>query len=276
MRHPIGPLPSSIYWRRRVIVICLLAVIVALIVWVVTSGSSGNKKKAAHGPKGRQPAQSIEPSPGPSTGNPIDGRPGGRGTSGKTGGSGKSGGSGSSGSDDSDTGGSSGGTGTGSSGSSAGGVAVGSVNGGSSSTGGSVPVGSTLADCTASRVAMALHTSKTGYEPGEQPKFELTLTNTGSGTCKVDLGAKSTVLTITDQSDNHVWSSDDCPASQTPSLVQVPSDSKTKRTFTWNRKRSAPDCQEVKGSANAANGTYVVEISIPGIGSAPATFSLKS
>jgi hypothetical protein len=273
MRHPVGPLPSSIYWRRRAVVLCLLAAVIALIVWGVTSGGSGNKKNGAGGGHGRQPAQSIEPTPGPSTGTPIDGRPGGHGGAGNGGGSGGGEGSASGGSGGTDqgqgNGGSAGAPGPGS-------VSGGSVNGGSSSTGGAVPAGSTLPDCAASKVALTLRTTKTAYEPGEQPKFELTLTNSSSAACKVDLGRKATVLTITDTSENHVWSSADCANGATPYLVQVPSDSKTVRSYVWDRERTSPNCATPKGATTASNGTYVVEVSIPGLGTAPATFSLKS
>ncbi|WP_229698498.1 hypothetical protein [Wenjunlia tyrosinilytica] len=289
MRHPVGPLPSSIYWRRRAVVLCLLALVIALIVWAVNSGTSGNKKNGAGGDDGRHPAHSITPSPGPSTGTPIDRPPGGTGGNSGTGGSPGSGGSaGTAG--DTGAGGQDGGAGgTGSAGGAAGGSggsggSTGSVGGssgaggvdGGTSTGGTVPAGSTLPNCAPSKVKLTLRPEKNAYESDERPQFVLTITNSGSGTCKVDLGRASAVLKITNDSDDEVWTSDHCAKSPSPALVQVPGNGRTVRSYTWDRKHNASKCDSDARGAEAENGTYVVEVDIPGLGSAPATFTLKS
>ncbi|MEK8172011.1 hypothetical protein NKH77_29825 [Streptomyces sp. M19] len=41
LRNPIGPLPSSIYWRRRAVALALLVLTVLLVVWVFAMGDSG-------------------------------------------------------------------------------------------------------------------------------------------------------------------------------------------------------------------------------------------
>ena len=41
MRNPVGPLPSSIYWRRRAVAGLLVALLAVLIAWAVTSGGGG-------------------------------------------------------------------------------------------------------------------------------------------------------------------------------------------------------------------------------------------
>ncbi|MDX6361056.1 MAG: hypothetical protein QOC85_59, partial [Streptomyces sp.] len=38
MRNPVGPLPSSIYWRRRAVLLSVVGLLALLIVWVVGSG----------------------------------------------------------------------------------------------------------------------------------------------------------------------------------------------------------------------------------------------
>ncbi|MEV8411989.1 hypothetical protein AB0P45_00005, partial [Streptomyces niveus] len=91
MRNPVGPLPSSIYWRRRAVAATLIALLALLVVWVVTSGGGDGGKKRDDGANGEAPAPSI--TPGPSGSGPaISEQPGGRDESGETGGSGGSGG----------------------------------------------------------------------------------------------------------------------------------------------------------------------------------------
>ena len=53
LRNPVGPLPSSIYWRRRAVALSLIALLAVLVLWVVTSGGgSGNKgERHQQGPR---------------------------------------------------------------------------------------------------------------------------------------------------------------------------------------------------------------------------------
>ena len=62
MRNPVGPLPSTIYWRRRAVLLSLVALLALLIAWVVSSGGGGGKKNA-DGSNGKNPVQTITPGP---------------------------------------------------------------------------------------------------------------------------------------------------------------------------------------------------------------------
>ncbi|MCP3822340.1 hypothetical protein NLX86_30925 [Streptomyces sp. A3M-1-3] len=255
LRNPIGPLPSSIYWRRRAVAMSLVALLGLLIVWVVSSGG-GNGDKDGDQSDGKGPAPSITPGP-TGSGPAISEAPGGRDESGGTGGGGGDGGT------DAGAGGKNGDTPVG-----------GSANGG----GGTpvrVPVGSSLPDCTAGAVQLTLRSVKNAYEPGEKPKFELIVKNVSGATCKVDFGPKAAVLTITEAGgDDEVWSSADCPSGPESVLFRVPAKSGITHRVEWDLKQSAPQCATPPAGA-AKPGTYLVEAKVPGLSVTPASFVLE-
>ncbi len=267
MRNPVGPLPSSIYWRRRAVAGLLVALLAVLIAWAVTSGGGGGGKDDAK-PGGSDPVESITPGPG-SSGPAISQQPGGRDESDDEDGSGGTGGS--DGSGESSGGSSDGGSPDGSStdgtstgaGDSSGADTAGSGGGGSA--GQQVPAGSPLPECKPSAVQLSLRT-KVSYGPDDKPKFELIAKNTSSATCKADFGPKSAVLTVTEaggEDDDPIWSSKDCPAAAGPLFLKVPAGATVIHTVDWNRTLSAPGCA-TPPSGKAGPGTYLLEAKAPG------------
>ncbi|GAA0444755.1 hypothetical protein [Streptomyces olivaceiscleroticus] len=259
LRNPIGPLPSSIYWRRRAVALAILALLVLLVVWAFnmgnTSGDGSNDKGSAGGP-----ATSITPGPN-ATDSGISQKPGGRDEAGDGGGDGGDAGSGGAGSGGS--GGSGGGTGDGTPIGEGGGSGSGAGVGGGG--GVLVPSGSSLADCQGSDVELKLHSVKNDYGPDDRPTFEVTVKNTTDKDCKVDLGRKSAVLTISHtNSEDHVYASDDCPPSTGPALLKVPARATLTRTVEWDRKPTAPQCA-TPGAKTAKAGTYLAEITVDGL-----------
>lgn len=297
MRNPVGPLPSSIYWRRRAVALSLLVLIALVILWaVMSSGGKDDRNDGARG--GATPAPStITPGPG-SSGPAISEDPGGRDDPGGTGGSGgEDGGSGAdagSGGADGGTGGEDGGGGAdGGSGGDAGSDGAGDGGAGSGSGSGSgagsgsgeggagagvgsgggqrVPAGSSLPNCNAATVELSLRSVKNEYEHGEKPTFELIAENTSGAACKMDFGPKAAVLTITDDDNKTVWTSKDCPEGPGSLLLRVPAHSTVKHTVDWDLRKSAPKCA-TPPAATVDDGTYLLEL--PGAKS-PATFTLK-
>lgn len=270
MRNPVGPLPSSIYWRRRAVAGLLVALLAVLIAWGVTSGGGGGSRSDGKS-GGSDPVESI--TPGPSGSGPaISQQPGGRDESGENGGSGGSGGS------DGGAGGSSGGAGEGASsdGASTGGAGTAdSGAGGGGTAGQQVPAGSPLPECKPSAVRLSLRT-KVSYGPDDKPKFELIAKNTSSAACKADLGPKSAVLTVTEaggEDDDPVWSSKDCPAAAGPLFLKVPAGATVIHTVDWNRTLSVPGCA-TPPAGKAGPGTYLLEAKAPGAPVQRASFVL--
>lgn len=256
------------------------ALLALLITWIVTSGGGGGKKDDKS--NGRSPAPTI--SAGPSSSGPaISQAPGGRD---------ESSGGGSSGSDSGGGSGSSGGSGAGSAGGAGGGSGSGAGTGGSEGAGGggaagtgssvgvgngdTVADGSTLPNCSASAVRLSVRSLHNTYSPGQTPTLLLTAANTSPYDCKIDLGPKSAVLTITQAgSDDDYWSSADCPKGSGHLVFRAPADTSITYTVKWNRKPSAPECATPPaGSAKA--GTYLVEATAPGFAKAQTSFLLKA
>ncbi|ODA70784.1 hypothetical protein [Streptomyces sp. AVP053U2] len=282
LRNPVGPLPSSIYWRRRAVLLSLLGVLALLVTWVVVSGG-GDGGGHDNGANGKNPTPSTI-TPGPSSSGPaISQAPGGRDESG-----------------DEDSGGSSSGTGTGDDGANGdpgdsggpdsggsdgeGADGDGEAGGGGGSGGGTagvgasdaLPAGSGLPTCTATAVKFSLSSVLNSYEPDGTPTFRLTARNISGSDCKVDLGPKSTVLTITQATaDDTYWASDDCPKGAGRLVFRVPADDSITYTVKWDRKPSAPQCATPPAGAAEA-GTYLVEAKTPGFTKVQTSFVLKS
>ncbi|MGP3952043.1 hypothetical protein [Streptomyces sp. 7N604] len=261
LRNPVGPLPSSIYWRRRAVVLSVVALLALLGVWALNSTGSGGDGGRGNGADGTGPAESITPGPS-SSGPAISQRPGGRDES--EGGDG--GGSGTGGAGDDGAGG----------GDSAGGDGASGAGGGSGSGGGAgIPAGASLPDCRAGSVQLSVRSVKNSYGPSEKPKFEIVAKNSSGKACKVDFGAKSAVMTITfADDDDPFWASDDCPADDGRVLLQVPAGGETSRSVVWDRKPSEPKCA-TPSAGSAKPGTYLVEVQATGLSTARVSFSLR-
>ncbi|ASQ96122.1 hypothetical protein [Streptomyces sp. 11-1-2] len=278
LRNPIGPLPSSIYWRRRIVGLALFVVIVLLVIWAFGwGGSGGGGSDEGKGSGGGGPASTI--TPGPSSSGPVNSeRPGGRDESDNGGsGSGDSGGSGGGSGDGGTDAGGGGGSGSGGAGGSSGGGAGGGIGTG---TGPGLPAGSSLPDCRPGDAELTVRSVKDSkvkntWAPGEKPTFEIVVKNTKSKSCKIDFGRAAASLTITDAKNAHVWASGDCPEGSATALVEVKGSGQTKRTVEWDRKRSAEHCATPSGSASAKPGTYLVEVKVDGLGTAKVSFVLE-
>ncbi|EST20865.1 hypothetical protein N566_28055 [Streptomycetaceae bacterium MP113-05] len=276
LRNPIGPLPSSIYWRRRAVALALLALTVLLVMWGISlgGGSGDQKNSAGGGDNSRGPTDPITPGATDSK-PPVTDRPGGRdevnggtGSGGGEDGSGGSGGSGgSTGADGS--GGDAAGGGSGSGGS--GGALAGSS--GSLTGGDGLPAGPGLADCSSSDVEVGVQSVENEYGPGDTPKVKLTLRTDGDSACRVDLGRTATVVTVTDAEGDRVWSSADCPPGRAAAWIEVPADGTTTHTLTWDRERSKPECATPSGGKVPA-GNYLVEVKVAGLSTEQTSFVL--
>ncbi|MDJ0384908.1 hypothetical protein [Streptomyces sp. G-G2] len=269
LRNPVGPLPSSIYWRRRAVLASVAALLAILAVWTVSSGG-GTTSQNGKGGKGPRPAASITPG-APGTGPAITQAPGGR--------------------DESGAGGATGGDHGGASGSGAGGAggkngepggagsAAGADAGGAAASGGGpgqIPADSPLPACAPSGLQWEVKSTKNEYEPNERPRLELLARNVSGATCKVDLGPKQAILTITQASTGKaVWSSADCPTGAGNLFFRLPANSDTTQSLEWDRKFSAASQCQTPPAGSAVADTYVVEVKSPGMPVARTSFVLK-
>ncbi|MCH0557828.1 hypothetical protein [Streptomyces sp. MUM 16J] len=261
LRNPVGPLPSSIYWRRRVVMLSVVAVSALLVTWIVVAGGGGGKKSADRS-NGKNPVHTITPGPTPS-GSAISQHPGGRDESGGGDSSGSGSGSGDGSGDASSGGGGAGGRSE-------------SGGGGTVSRGDTLPASSALPDCTSGAVSLSLRSLHNTYSPDQTPAFDVTAKNTSSADCKVDLGPRNAVLTITPaDGDNAYWSSADCPKDARSLVFRVPAGGSITYTVKWDRKPSVPQCGTPSGGSAKA-GTYLLEGKAPGFRKMQASFVLSA
>ncbi|MGW2382730.1 hypothetical protein [Streptomyces sp. NPDC001658] len=279
LRNPVGPLPSTIYWRRRAVLVSVVALLALLITWIVTSGGGGGNN-GADGSNDKNPSPSTI-TPGPSGSGPaISQAPGGRDESSPgedSGGAGSGDGSGAG--DGSGDAGTTAGAGAGAGGGSGGAGGAGAAGGGSGAGVGQddvLPAGSGLPNCTAGSVKLTVHSLHNTYGPGDTPALLLTATNSSGSDCKVDLGPKNAVVTITQAgSENDYWSSADCPSGAANLVFRAPAGSSITYTVKWDRKPSAPECA-TPPAGTAAAGTYLVEAKAPGFGTVQTSFVLEN
>ncbi|MEU3608775.1 hypothetical protein AB0E83_25510 [Streptomyces sp. NPDC035033] len=280
LRNPVGPLPSTIYWRRRAVALCLIALLALLTVWALTSGDGGGKK-TNDAANGSSPAPSITPGPA-GTGPAISQQPGGRDESGDSGDAGESGtGSGEgAGSDGGSASGADAGSGDGSATAGSGTAGKNGDTDGAGGDGGAgtgagqrVPAGSPLPNCPMGSLEFTLRSAELEYAPGEKPRFHLVAENTSDTDCKADFGPRTAVLTISDPQTGRLWASDDCPSPGDPLLLKVPAHSTITHTVEWDRRRSAPRCATAP-AGEAGPGNYLVEASVSGGKVVAAPFTL--
>ncbi|WP_405679095.1 hypothetical protein OG239_24560 [Streptomyces sp. NBC_00868] len=269
LRNPVGPLPSSIYWRRRAVLASVVALLALLAVWTVSSGG-GKTSTNGKGHGGKDPVTTITPGPAGS-GPAISQAPGGRTESGGGTGAGSGGAGSTGGGKNGDPGGAAGSSGADSSGG-------GSSGPGGAAAGGAAPVPADpgLPTCAPAALQWEVKSVKNEYEANEKPRLELVARNIAGTTCKFDLGPKQAVLTILQAtSGKAVWSSADCPTGAGSAFYRVPAQSETKQSLEWDRKFSAPDQCATPPAGAAAPDTYVVEVKSPGMPVARTSFVLK-
>ena len=275
LRNPIGPLPSSIYWRRRAVAVAILALLAVVVVWAVFRDGGESTSDDSKG--GGGPAATI--TPGPSDSGPgITERPGGRdeesGSEASEGGSSGSDDGNGSDADDSKSGGSTGGSGWGDAGAGSGSDTAGGSGGeGAGSDEGGVPAGSSLPECREGDVEFSLKSVRKTYGSGTRPQFKLAAENNRATACKLDLGPTATVVTVKDSEGATVWASDHCPRSEKPAYVQLPANRKSTRNFSWYRKANAANCATPRSSSVSA-GDYRIEVDLNGLRKVSAKFTL--
>lgn len=122
------------------------------------------------------------------------------------------------------------------------------------------------AACVDAQVTVEAVTDATVYAADEQPNLSVTITNTGTNSCVIDVGTAAQVFTV--KSGNEVyWSSTDCqvdpvPAEVTLEPAQVVSSSEP---LVWDRTRSSADnCDGERSAVPGGGASYHLEVSVDG------------
>lgn len=232
-----GPVSKAIYWRRRFVVLAGLLAVLALIAYAcrpsadeedsiipASTDSSPGSEDAPHSAGSAEPSIPASPPDDPDN---ADDSP-------ETDDAGEG---------DPDT-------------TAVGGSTDPDFAAGGSSGGGSSGAQSTAAPCHPENVVVTVHSDRDDYAAGVYPVLTLTLVNTGSTTCRADVGPDTLELRITSGNDR-IWSSADCGDAFRAEAVELRRGVPHDVDLTWDRTRSWPDCRD--DVVHARPGTYVAK-----------------
>ncbi|MFC6356778.1 hypothetical protein [Luethyella okanaganae] len=155
-----------------------------------------------------------------------------------------------------------------------GGVSTSTPSGTTPPDGSTIPTENTEVEgaaCDPKKVRVEAITDQVDYDPGEQPKLSLTITNTGSKACVIDAGTSKQVFTVK-SGDEVYWLSTDCQQNPVDAQVSLePGKAISSSTpIGWDRTRSAPEtCDATDRPVVPAGGaSYYLAVSVDGIESA--------
>ncbi|MCU1442727.1 MAG: hypothetical protein JWQ59_877 [Cryobacterium sp.] len=122
--------------------------------------------------------------------------------------------------------------------------------------------------CDPKSVTIEALTDAVEYKPGQQPQLSLSITNTGTKACVLDVGTSKQVFTISSGKDVY-WTSTDCQTDAVDAQVSlepgVPVSSSA--PIAWDRTRSSPDtCDlQTRDAAPAGGASYHLTVTVDGI-----------
>lgn len=126
--------------------------------------------------------------------------------------------------------------------------------------------------CPDAVIKVVASTDHSTYAAGEDPRLTVTVTNSGSTSCKRDVGQAASELRVL-SGGARFWSSDDChPGGPTAVTLLAPGQSATS-SVTWTRVQSTAGCPS--GEPTAKSGSYQVVGRNLTLLSAPVPFTLS-
>ncbi|QSB23820.1 hypothetical protein [Curtobacterium sp. 24E2] len=104
---------------------------------------------------------------------------------------------------------------------------------------------------------------KDAYGPTEDPKIAMSIKNTGTNSCHLDLGSAQQVLTISSGEEQY-WSSKDCQTGGTNQDVTIKSgQTLTTPAIAWDRTRSSTTtCDASRPAVSAAGASYHLQVAV--------------
>ncbi|MGW8429889.1 hypothetical protein ACWGJ9_02065 [Curtobacterium citreum] len=117
--------------------------------------------------------------------------------------------------------------------------------------------------CSADQITLAAVLDKTVYGPTEDPKIAMSITNTGSDVCHMDLGSAQQVLTIS-SGDEQYWSSKDCQTNGTNQDVTIKAgQTLTTPSISWDRTRSSTTtCDSSRPAVTGGGASYHLQVAV--------------
>lgn len=125
--------------------------------------------------------------------------------------------------------------------------------------------------CPPGAVKVEASTDSAAYAAGTNPVLTLSVTNTGTEPCRINVGTTQMEFIVTSGSDR-IFSSADCQDGAEDLLKEFEPGATEKANFTWERLRSAPGCSAVASNPNP--GWYVFTARLGEASSEKAVFEL--
>jgi hypothetical protein len=122
------------------------------------------------------------------------------------------------------------------------------------------------AACTEDQIIVEAVTDAEVYASGEQPKLSVTITNTGSNTCALNVGTAAQVFTIASGKETY-WSSTDCQVDAVDATVLIAPGTpvSSAQPIVWDRTRSTPEtCGGARTAAPGGGASYHLSVSVSG------------
>lgn len=126
--------------------------------------------------------------------------------------------------------------------------------------------------CPPASVGVSATTDALSYAAGVSPVLTMTVTNTGTEACAVNVGTSQMEFIITSGPDR-IFSSVDCQQAGEDLFKTIKPNSVETAKFNWERQRSAPGCADVPSNPNP--GTYSFTARLGDISSERTTFELE-
>ncbi len=127
-----------------------------------------------------------------------------------------------------------------------------------------------LSTCVAGDVTVIAVADQTSYSADQNPQFSISLTNTSSEDCQMNVGTTTQSFIVTSGNDTY-WRSTDCQTAPSDMTVTIAAgQTVTSATpITWDRTRSSVDtCDDAnRTKATAGGASYHLAVAIGGIAS---------
>lgn len=117
--------------------------------------------------------------------------------------------------------------------------------------------------CTKDQIVLTPVLDKSAYGPTEDPKIAMSIKNSGTNSCHLDLGSAQQVLTISSGQEQY-WSSKDCQTGGTNQDVTIKSgQTLTTPAIAWDRTRSSRStCDSSRPAVTAGGASYHLQVAV--------------
>ena len=124
------------------------------------------------------------------------------------------------------------------------------------------------AACVPAKIKLVAVTDKTTYASTEQPKISMSITNTGTADCTINLGSTQQELVITSGSET-IWDSKDCQTAPVDSPATLkPGVAVTTPAIPWDRTRSSKTtCDASRPPVTAGGASYHLGVKVGALSS---------